>query len=74
MPNVANLINKSNCKKKINKQHTESLKCNCINKGKCQYECKEYKVEVYNDEPNNNNGGKKVYLGSIQGAFKKKIL
>ena len=61
MPNMANFINKSNTKKLRNKQHIEPDKCNCINKanypfkGKYQYECVVYKVEVNNCEPNKSN-------------------
>ena len=61
---------------------SEFPRCNCINKaacllkGKCQYECLEYKIEVYNNGSNNNNNDnrKKVYAGSTQGAFKKDII
>ena len=54
MPNVTNLINKSNTEKLNYKQHSEFLRCNFINKtacplkGKFQYECIVYKFEVYN--------------------------
>ena len=73
MPNLANLINKTNIKKLRNKQHIEPPKCNCINKaafplkGKCQYECIVYMVEIYGYRPNNSNvnsNDKKVYVGS----------
>ena len=53
MPNVTSLINKSNTKKQMNNQHTESSRCNCTNKanyclkGKSQFECIVYKVEVH---------------------------
>ena len=76
MLDVAILINKSNSKKKKlnNKLHFEFLRCNriskavCALKGKCQYQCIVYKVEVNND---NNNYEKKVYADSTQEAFKK---
>ena len=53
MPNVANLIDKSNTKKLRIKQRLEPPKCNWINKatcslkGKCQYKFRVYKMEVY---------------------------
>ena len=71
MPNVAKLINKSNTKKLRNKQRIEPPKCGCFNKviyplkGKCQYECIEYKVEVYSCRGNNSNissNDKKKYM------------
>ena len=80
LPDVGNLINKSNTKKLRNKQCIETPKCNCINKdtcplkGKCQYECIVYEMEVYSCKPNNGNvscNDKKVYVGSSQGPFKK---
>ena len=55
MPNVANLIYKSNTEKLRNKQRIEFPKCNCINKttcplkGKCQYECIIYKIALYGE-------------------------
>ena len=43
-------------------------------KGKCQFECTVYKVEVYGHELNDSNVNrnvKKVYVASTQGPFKK---
>ena len=68
---VANLIDKSNTKKFRNKQGIEPPTCNCINKatcllkGRCQYECIVYKVEIYSRRPNNSNASsndKKKYM------------
>ena len=58
-------------------------KCNCINKvawplkGKCQYECIMYDVQVYSCRPNNSSNNlscidKTVYVGFTQGLFKKR--
>ena len=64
---------------KLKEKHNEAPKCNCKDKavwplkGKCQYECIVYKVEVYSSEPYNCNN-KKVYFGSTQGTFKQKVL
>ena len=73
MPNVANLIDKSNIKKLKNKQHIEPLNANAFIrplfplKGRYQYECIVYKVEVYGFRPNNSNNDRsndiKVYVG-----------
>ena len=79
MPNVANLINKSNTKNLMNKQCREPPKCNCINKtdcclrGKCQYKSVVYKVEVYCDH-NATKNNKKVYIESTQDVFKKDFI
>ena len=82
--NVTSITNKSNCQKLSNK-HIEFPICNSCNKtasplkGKCQYECIIYKAEVHSNESknnsscNNNCNGKKVNVGSTQGAFKKDI-
>ena len=78
MASVANLIDKSNTKKLMNKQHKEPPKCNCINKtncplkGKCQYESVVYELELYCD--NNVIKNKKVYIGTTQDVFKKMLL
>ena len=46
----------------------------CPLKGKCQYECIVYKIEGYNDGPNNNNNnGKNVFMRSTK-ELSKKIL
>ena len=83
MPHVASLINKSSIKKFRNNQHIKPLKCNCTNKtncslkGKCQFECIVYKVEVHSCGSNHGNISrniKKVYIGSTQGPFKKDII
>ena len=74
MPSINSIINKFNITK-LKEKHNEALKCNCKDKagcplkGKCQYECIVYKVEVYSGEPHNCKS-KKVYFGSTQGAFK----
>ena len=58
-------MNKSKSKKLNNKQVTEFPRFNYINKtlfplkGKCHHEYIEYKVEVYNNRPNNNNDNNK---------------
>ena len=66
MPNVANLINKSNTKKLMNKQHKEPSKCNYINKTNCPLTDKcQYESVVYCDH----NAIKKMYIGSIQDVF-----
>ena len=81
MPNVANLIIVT-LKNLEKKQRTKPPKCNCLDKttfpvkGKCQYDCIVYKMEVYSSGPNNNNvscKNKKVYKGSMQVPFKKDI-
>ena len=73
MPNVVNLIKA--ILKKLNNKHTEFSRFNCINKaicplkGKCQYECIVYKIQVYN-RPNNKNS--KSVLRLYSRNFKKK--
>ena len=69
MPNVINLISKSNTKKLMNNQCSEPPKCNCTNKvncplkGKCQYECRVYKVEVHSHGSNNSRvGNNDIYI------------
>ena len=53
MPNVANLINKSNIKELSNNQRNEPTKCNRTNKTNChlkrkgQFECIVYKVKIH---------------------------
>ena len=77
---MANLINKSNIKKTMNKQSKEPPKCNCINKtnypirGKCQYKSLVHKVEVHCDHNVTKNNKKKVYIGSTQVIFKKDFI
>ena len=74
MPNINSIINKFNILKLNKKKREEAPKCNCKDKagfplkGKCQYGCRVYKVEVYSGEPRNDID-KKVYFGSTQGAF-----
>ena len=53
MPDINNIINKSNMMKLSKEKDKETAKCNCRDKatyplkGKCQQECMVYKVEVY---------------------------
>ena len=74
MPNINNIINKSNIAKLNKEKNKLIVKCNCRDKvkcpleGKCKQECVVYKVEVYSDPGNDRN--KKVYFGSTQGEFK----
>ena len=62
------------------RQHSEFPRWNCIIKAafpfknKCQYECVVYKVEVHDSGSNKNINGKKVFVDSTQGAFKKDII
>ena len=60
---------------KLNKEKCKEVpKCNCKDKagcplkGKCQYECIVYKVEVYSGEPRNGKNKKsifRVHAGSV---------
>ena len=69
IPNINSIINKFNIMKLNKENRNEAPKCNCKDKagcclkGKCQYECIFYKMEVYNGEPRNGKN-KKVYFGS----------
>ena len=82
MPNIANLINKSNTKKLNNKQYIEFPRCNYINKatcrlkGKWQYELIVYKFKVYSSGPNsssnnNSSNGKKYTWSLLKGLLKR---
>ena len=61
MPHVARLNNKRNIKKLRKNQRTELAKCNytnktnCPTKGKSQFECLMYKVEVHSCRSNDSN-------------------
>ena len=63
----------------MNKQSKEPPKCNCINKtncplrGKCQYECVVYKVEVYCDH-NAIKNNKKCILDLLKMFLKKDFI
>ena len=65
MPNINNIINRSNIMKLNKEKHKETPKYNCKDKagcplkGKCQQEYVVYKVEVYSGEPCSSKNRKK---------------
>ena len=80
MSNISTLISRGNSKK-LRSKNTEPPNCNCIKKencslkGRCQIECVVYKAEVFNPSSNSNNrNDKKLYVGSMQGPSKSKLL